>query len=68
MTTLVPSLLIGSSSFLQVTRSSMKALMGPKFSQIRPWTVELAALERLKNPHRLIMGEMLLYDYDDMML
>ena len=28
-----------------------------KFSQIKPWTVELAALERLKNPHRLIMGK-----------
>ena len=33
--------------------------MGLKFSQIRPWTAELAALEHLKNPHRLIMGEML---------
>ena len=25
--------------------------------QIRPRTAELAALERLKNPHRLIMGK-----------
>ena len=26
-----------------------------KFGQIRPWTVEFAAIERLENPHRLIM-------------
>ena len=58
-TTLAPLLLIESSSFLQVTRSTIKALMILKFGQIRPWTVELAALERLKYPHRLIMGEML---------
>ena len=31
--------------------------MGPKFGQIRPVTEELADLERLKNPNRLIMGE-----------
>ena len=28
-----------------------------KFGQIRLLTAELAALERLKNPHRLIMGK-----------
>ena len=33
--------------------------MGLKFGHIGPWTVELADLERLKNPHRLTMGEML---------
>ena len=59
MTTLAPSFLIGSFSFLQVTRSTIKAWMGLEFGQIRPWTVGLAALERLENPHRLIMGEML---------
>ena len=48
MTTLVPSFPNGSSSFLQVTRSSIKAWMGSKLGQIRPATVELAALERLK--------------------
>ena len=58
MTTLAPLFLIGSSSFLQVTMSTIKAKMGLKFGQIRPWTMELAALERLKNLHRLIMGEM----------
>ena len=47
VTTPAPSFLIGSSP------------MGSKFGQIGPWTVELAALERLENPHRLIMGEML---------
>ena len=29
------------------------------FSLIGPLTEELAALERLKNPHRLIMGKMM---------
>ena len=59
MTTLVPSFFIGSSSFVQVTRSTIKAHMGSKLGQIRPATVELAALEHLKNHHRLIMGELL---------
>ena len=31
-----------------------------KLGQIRPLTAELAALERLKNPHRLIMGKTVL--------
>ena len=31
-----------------------------EFGMIRPWTVKLAALERLKNSHRLIMGKILL--------
>ena len=59
MTTLAPSFMIGSTSFLQVTRSTINAWMGSKFGQIRSWTVGLAALECLKNYHRLIMGEML---------
>ena len=29
--------------------------MSLKFGEIRPWTMELAALERLKKSHRLIM-------------
>ena len=46
--TLEPSFLIGSSSFLQVTRTNIKSWMILKFGQIRPWTAELAALELLK--------------------
>ena len=38
----------------------MGAGRSSKFSQIRPPTAELAALERLKNPLRLIMGKSLL--------
>ena len=49
MTTLVLSFSNGSSSFLQVTRSAMKAWMGLKFGKIPSLTSELAALERLKN-------------------
>ena len=46
--TLAPSFLIGSSSFLQVKRTTIKAWTSSKFDQIRPWTAELAALERLE--------------------
>ena len=57
--TLVPSFLIGSSSFLQATRKPIKSRMGLKFGKIGRWTVELAAPECLENGYRLIMGEML---------
>ena len=43
---LEPIILIGSSSLLQVTRTSIKSWMGSKFGQI--WTVGLAALEHLE--------------------
>ena len=50
--TQAPSFLIGSSSFLQVRRTTIKAWTSSKFDQIRPWTAELAALERLeKSPY-----------------
>ena len=49
MTTLVPSFLNGSSTFLQVTRPTIKAWMSLNFSKIPSLTVDLAALERLKN-------------------
>ena len=58
MTTLVPSFLDGSSSFVQITRSTIKAWMslnfgkisrmGSKFGRIRLGTYELPALERLE--------------------
>ena len=46
--TLAPSFLIGSSSFLQVTRTIINSWTSSKFDQIRPWTAELDALERLE--------------------
>ena len=49
MTTLEPSFLDGSSSFLQITRSAIKARIGFNFSKIPSLTSELAALERPKN-------------------
>ena len=49
MTTLVPSFLDGSSSFLQITRPSIRAWMGLNFGKIPSLTSELAALERQKN-------------------
>ena len=45
---LAPTFLIGSSSFLQVTRTTIKALMSSNFGRIPKLTLELAALERLK--------------------
>ena len=48
VTTLVPSILIGCSSFLQATSKSIISRMGSKFSRIRPGTYELPALERLE--------------------
>ena len=35
----------------------MRAWMSSKFGRIRPRTMELAALERMKKSHRLIMGK-----------
>ena len=48
VSTLATSCLIGSSSFLQVTRTTINAWMSLKFSGIPPLTAELAAFERLK--------------------
>ena len=55
--TLAPSFLTRSLSFSQVTRTTIKFWTSSKFDQIRWWTAELAALERLEKYHRLIVGE-----------
>ena len=56
MSALVPLFLIGSSSFLQVTRTTIKAWMSLNFVGISPLTAELhvAALERLKKTYKLV--------------
>ena len=59
LNTLAPSFLIESSLFLQVMRTTIKSGLSFKLSLIGPCTAELAALERLKNPHRLTMGVIL---------
>ena len=46
--TLATSFLIGSSSFLQVTRTTITSWMSSNFGQVRPQIAELAALERLE--------------------
>ena len=48
VTTLAPSFLIGSSSYLQVTRTFITSRKSSKFGQSGPRTAELAALERLE--------------------
>ena len=49
VTTLLPSFLDGSSLFLQVTRTTLKAWLSLNFDKIPSLTTELAALEHLKN-------------------
>ena len=49
--------LIGSSSFLQVWRTTTISRTSSKFGRIRPQTVELAALERLKKLPLTYNGE-----------
>ena len=49
MTTLVQSILDGSSLFLQVSRSTIKVWMSLNYGKIPSLTLELAALEHLKN-------------------
>ena len=49
MSTLVPSFLDGSTSYLHVTRTTVKAWMNLNFCQITSPTTKLAAVERLKN-------------------
>ena len=48
MSTLAHSFVIGSSSFLQVTRSAIKAWMDTKFGKIRPGSGDLEPLEHLE--------------------
>ena len=48
MTTLAPSSLYGSSSFLQLTRTAIEAWMNSNFGHMPSPTTELAVLERLK--------------------
>ena len=49
MTTLVFSILNGSSSFLYTIRTTIKAWMSLNFGKIQSLTSEIAALERRKN-------------------
>ena len=55
MTTLAPSFLYESTSFLWVTRPLMKAWMSSNIGQIPPLTPELSALGRLKNRSIIII-------------
>ena len=48
VSTLAPLFLIGSSSYLQVTRTSITSRTSSKFGQIGPRTAEFAALEHLE--------------------
>ena len=49
MTTLAPSFLDWSSSFMQITRTIIKAWTSLNFGNIPSLTTKLAALEHLKN-------------------
>ena len=56
VSTLGPSFLIGSSSFLQVRRATIKAWMSSNFGRIPLLTSELAALEPLKKQHLILLA------------
>ena len=56
VSTLAPSFLIGSYSFLQVTRTAIEAWIGLKFSKIEQGSMELAALEFLKKSPQTYNG------------
>ena len=56
VTTLAPSFLIGSSSFLQATRKPIISRMGSKLGKIRPGTYELATLECLEKSPQTYNG------------
>ena len=56
ITTLAPSFLIGSSSFLQVTRTTIKALVSSNLGRIPPLTSELVALGNLKKRHIILLA------------
>ena len=60
VTTLAPSFLIGSSSYMQVTRTSITSRTSSKFGKIRPMTAELAALERLEKSQYTYNGRNLM--------
>ena len=49
VSTLAPSFLTVSSSFLQVARTAITSRMSSTFGHIRPRTAELAALECVEN-------------------
>ena len=49
-------ILIGSSSFMQVSRTCINVCMSLIVGQIPPLTTKLAALERLKNKCTCIMS------------
>ena len=55
--TLAASFLIGSSSFLGITRTNLLSWMSSNFGQIRPQIGELAALERLEKSPKTDNGE-----------
>ena len=55
VSTLAPSFSVGSSSFLQGTRTTIKAWMRSKMGRIQPLTSELAALEPLKKKRYIIL-------------
>ena len=48
MTTPASSFLIGSSLFMQVTRTTIKSRLGLKFDKVGPGAKELAAPEQLE--------------------
>ena len=56
MSTLAPSFVIGTSSFLQVTSTIIKAWMSLNFGQVPSLTTVLAVIERLKKSMKNVVS------------
>ena len=62
--TLAPSFLIGSSSFLQVMRTTIETLQSSNLGHVRPPTAELGALEHLKKSPQTYNGSSSAFIFD----
>ena len=63
MATLAPSFLLGSSLFLEVTRTYVTSRLSSNFDQIRHLTVELSALECWKCKYILSCGHSSIFGF-----
>ena len=60
MTTIAPSFLNGFSSFLQATRTYIKAWTSLNIKQNQSYTVQLTGVECREKSHTFTMGDLLL--------
>ena len=64
----MPSFLLGSSLFLEGTRTFVTSQMSSNFDQTRPLTAELSALECLKNQYLVLWPSAFNFDRNFLIL